>query len=160
MSLTKKIVISTACLGVMASLAFAGGHAKGEFENEIKARQAQMTLYSFNLGILGAMAKGEVEYNAELASASAANVLAASKLNLGAAWPQGSDNVSIAEGTRALPAAWEKWPDIANKGKDLTAAAEKLAAVAGNDLESLRGAIGPVGESCGACHKPYRAPAK
>ncbi|MEO9895681.1 MAG: cytochrome c [Paracoccaceae bacterium] len=158
MSLTKKIVLSTACLGVMASLAFAGGHAKGEFANEIKARQAQMTLYSFNLGILGAMAKGEMDYDAELAGASAANLLSASKLSMAAAWPQGSDNVSIEKGTRALPAAWEKWPDIANKGQDLAAAAEKMAAAAGTDLDSLRGAIGAVGEACGACHKAYRAP--
>ena len=72
------------------------------------------------------------------------------------AWPQGSDNASV-KGTRALPAAWEKWPDIATKGQALSTAAADLAAVAGNDLDSLRGAIGAVGGACGGCHKPYRA---
>lgn len=159
MSLTKKIAIGAAGLSVLASLAFADGHAKGAFENEIKVRNAQMTLYSFNLGILGAMAKGEMDYDAELAAASASNIVSASKLSMMAAWPQGSDNASV-DGTRALPAAWEKWPDIATKGQEFTAAAEKLAAVAGTDLDGLRSAIGDVGKACGACHKPYRAPKK
>jgi len=41
--------------------------AAGEFDKQIKARQSVMQIYSFNLGQLGAMAKGEIKYDAKLA---------------------------------------------------------------------------------------------
>ena len=32
-----------------------------------------------------------------------------------------------------------------------------MVAAAGTDLDSLKGAMGPVGKSCGGCHEPFRA---
>ena len=153
-----KSLLTTVCALSVATVALAGSHAEGKFAKEVAARQAQMTLISFNLGILGDMAKGDVAYDSESASQAASDLAAASALMMAAAWPQGSDNASI-KGTRALPAAWEKWPDIATKGQDLVKATAAMADAAGTDLDALRGAIGPVGQACGACHKAYRAPA-
>lgn len=156
----KRFLTTTALLiaglGLAGSLALADTHGAGPFDAAIKARKAQMQLYAFNLGTLGAMAKGEIDYDAGKASAAAENLAALSGLNLAAAWPQGSDNTA-AEGTRALPAIWENFPDVAAKSQALNQAATELAAAAGMDLDSLRGAIGPVGQACGACHKQYRA---
>lgn len=138
--------------------AVAESHADKAIAGAIKARQAQMQMYAFNLGLLGAMAKGDAEYNAEAASAAAGNLAALTKLNQSAMWPQGSDSDSV-EGSRALPAMWQNFPDVMEKGMALATAADAMAGAAGTDLASLQGAIGGVGGACGACHKAYRAPA-
>ena len=83
---------------MVSGIALADGH----LDKAIKARKAQMTLYSFNLGVLGAMAKGEAEYNAEAAAGAANNLLAAAKLDGSQMWPQGSDSEAMAGKTRAL----------------------------------------------------------
>ncbi|HCE70540.1 MAG TPA: cytochrome C554 [Ruegeria sp.] len=151
-----KTAIAAATLCAVGGLALAGSHAQGEFAREIKARQAQMTLYAFNLGILGAMAKGEAEYDAEAAALAANNLAAAKSIWMPTAWPAGSDNASV-EGTRALPAIWAADSDIGAKSQAMGEAVAALQAAAGTDLEALRGAIGPVGASCGGGHKPFRA---
>lgn len=92
MSLSRNTIALGAAIGVAASLAFAGAHAASPESRAVEAHQSKMTLFAFNIGVLGAMAKGATEDDA-----------------------------------------------------------------AGADLAALRGAIGPVGEACGSCHKPYRA---
>ncbi len=128
-------------------------------EKIVKARQAFMQIYSFNLGQLGAMAKGEAEYDAKLASASAMNLLAAAKMDNSAMWPAGSgnDNGALKGKTRALPEIWSTYPKVAEKSTDLKTALEALVKVAGTDLDGLKGAIGPVGKGCGGCHEDFRA---
>ena len=37
-------------------------------------------------------------------------------------------------------------------------ASEAVMNAAGTDLDSLRAAMGPLGQSCGACHQTYRQP--
>lgn len=123
----------------------------------VKARQGQMRLYAFNLGTLGAMAKGEAAYDADAAQAAANNIVALTSLAAGPMWAPGTDDMSI-DGTRALPALWENFPDVATKGAALAEAAAGMAAAAGTDLASLQAAMGPLGGACGACHKAYRAP--
>jgi cytochrome c556 len=140
----------------LAASLFAGAtFADQATDGAIKARQAQMQLYAFNLGALGAMAKGTVEYDAAAASASAANLLALSKMSQSGMWPQGSDIGSYPD-SAALPEIWSMYPDIAEKGKAFGAAAEAMNAAAGTDLASLQGAMRELGGACGACHKVYR----
>lgn len=150
----KKISLICAGLAVAATAAFAGSH-QGPHAGAIKARQSHMELYAFNLGILGGMARGNAEYDADAAMAAAANMAALTSLAQGAYWPMGSDNAS-AEGTRALPNLWTDFTGAAKIGGDLAAASQALAAVAGDGLEALQGAMGPIGGACGACHKTYR----
>lgn len=129
------------------------------FENQIDARQSFMHIYRFNLGILGAMAKGEMPYDAELASASANNLLAASKMSNGAMWPAGSD--MSAEGlegvTWAKPELWANGPELAEKGRALSEALQAMAAAAGDGLGTLRSNMGAVGDGCKGCHESFRA---
>lgn len=122
----------------------------------VTARKALMQLYAFNLGSLGAMAKGDVEYNAEAAQGAADNLVKLSSLAAGAMWPAGTDSAAVA-GSRALPALWENFPDVMEKGGALAAAAGAMATAAGTDLASLQAAMGPLGGACGGCHKAYRA---
>ena len=149
----KHFVVTSALVVATASLAFAGGH---EGNPAVAARKAHMDLYSFNLGMLGAMAKGETEYNADAAKAAAGNLAALAQLNQSAYWVPGTSNAELGDQTRALPAIWESGSNAAAIGGQLAEAAVALAAVAGDGQEALGGALGPVGQACGACHKDYR----
>ena len=129
-----------------------------ESENPaIKARTSIMQLYAFNLGTLGAMAKGDAEYNGEAASKAANNLVTLTQIDQSAMWPAGSDNVSD-QTSNALPAIWENFPDVSAKGKAMSEAALAMQSAAGQDLDSLRAAMGDLGGACSACHKAYRAP--
>ncbi|WP_238368066.1 c-type cytochrome [Mesobacterium pallidum] len=135
----------------------ADSHVDPAIAGAIKARQAQMTLYAFNLGTLGAMARGNAPYDAEAATAAATNLQALTGLNASALWPAGSDSESV-DGTRALPALWQNFPDVIEKAQATKAAADAMVTAAGTDLAALQGAMGALGGACGDCHKAYRLP--
>ena len=149
----KRLLLTSAVIAATAGLAHAGSHGGNP---AVKARQSHMQLYAHNLGILGAMAKGEAEYNADAASAAANNLAALSQLNQMSYWAPGTSNAELGEETKALPAIWEAGSTAADIGGKLAEAATALAAVAGNGQEALGPALGPVGGACGECHKAYR----
>jgi len=154
----KKTVAATGLIYAMAvGAVYADSHGDNPFAAGIKARQALMQIQAFNLGILGAMAKGQTEYNAEAASLAASNLVHSTSIHQPQAWAPGSDNSAV-KGTRALPALWQNFPDVGAKSKELAAAIGEMKAVAGNGAAAIGGAIGRVGAACGACHKAYRAP--
>lgn len=156
----KYLSIATVGVALVLGAMTQGGPATAAepFAKEIKARKAVMQLYSFNLGTLGAMAKGNMPYDAKKAQAAADNLNAAANMKNGAMWPKGSDNVALGKRTRAKPEAWTKYPMVAEQGKALKAAAAKMAAVAGNGLDSVKANMKAIGQSCGACHKIARGP--
>lgn len=145
-----------AAFAATASLALAGGHGGNP---AVKARQSHMQLYAHNIGILGAMAKGEAEYNADAASAAANNLVTLSSvINQRSYWAPGTSNAELGDETRALPVIWESGSTAGEIAGQLADAAAKLAAVAGDGQEALGPALGPVGGACGACHKANRKP--
>lgn len=148
-----RILVTTALLAATASVSFAGGH---DGNPAVKARQAHMQLYSHNLGILGAMAKGEMDYDADAAMGAANNLAALSTLNQSTYWPQGTSNAELGDATRALPAIWESGSRAGEIAGELAEATAALAAVAGDGQEALGPALGPVGSACGECHKLHR----
>lgn len=149
----KKIAISAVAVAIASTAVIA---QNGDFSGAIKARKAQMYLYQHNLAILGGMAQGKIEYDADAASSAASNLASLVNLNQSTYWPAGSDSASV-EGTRALPAIWEDFPGVMEESNKLIEAAAAMETAAGGGLESLQGAIGPVGGACGSCHKAYRA---
>jgi cytochrome c556 len=133
----------------------------GPHDKAIKARQAMFQTYAFSTGLLGAMAKEEIPYDAEIAMEAAANLEAAANFGQSQFWPQGSDNETEGNAkNRALPVIWETFPDIVEKADQLKEAAAAMAAVAGDGLDALQGAMGDVGGSCKACHDDFRASRK
>ncbi len=156
MKFLNPITTSLTVLALGTATLFAGSHEAGPHDGAIKARQGQMQLYAFNLGQLGAMARGNADYNADVASAAAANLVALSSLNAMAMWPAGSD-ADNAQNTRALAAIWQNFPDVGAKAQALADAASAMADAAGTDLASLQGAMRGLGGACGGCHKAYRA---
>ena len=142
------------------SLAFAATAAKDPNEKAIKSRQAVMTLQSWYAGPLFGMAKGDIEYNAEMAKTYAEHLSIMASVEGGAMWPEGTDNVAYAGKTRALPEAWTNWEEAGKKAQALSEATAALAAVAGDGLDALRSNIGPVGKACKGCHDDFRAEQK
>ncbi|MHA6262005.1 c-type cytochrome [Arenibacterium sp. CAU 1754] len=156
---TRLTLIAGAIIAGLASTAAIGeGHADKAALAAIKARKANMQLYAFNIGLLGGMAKGEIDYDAAAASAAAGNLAALTQLDQSRYWIPGTDNAALGDATDALPAIWESGSKVGESAKALVDAAAALDAVAGDGLEALRGAIGPVGKSCGGCHETYRKP--
>lgn len=153
-----KLTAILAAAGTAAALFAGTAIADGSGNPAVKARVAIMQLYANNLGQLGAMAKGKTDYDAEAASKAAGNLALLVQLDQSTLWPQGTDNGSM-DGTRALPALWENFPDVMAKGAALGEAATAMQAAAGTDLASLQAAMGGLGGACSACHKAYRAPA-
>ncbi len=149
------ILLALTCAAAVAGSAFAGGHAGNP---AVKARKAHMQLYAFNLGTLGAMAKGEVEYDAGAASAAASNLAAVASLNQMAYWAPGTSSDDLPGESRSLPAIWEEGSKAGEIGASFAEAAAALAAVAGDGKDAMAGAMGPVGGACSECHKAYRAP--
>lgn len=152
MSKIKAVTLALAL--VTGTVALADGHGGNP---AVKARNAHMGLYSFNLGILGDMAKGTTEYSADAASAAASNLAALAAFNQSAYWPEGTAQGEV-EGSRAKAEIWTDGGGAAVKGQEMAAAAAALADVAGNGLEALQAGIGPAGAACGSCHKVYRGP--
>ena len=127
--------IAALTLGVTAQVGFADDN---RFAKEIKARKAVMQVYSFNLGTLGAMAKGKMPYDAKMAQAAADNLNAAVNMKNSAMWPKGSDAIALGKRTRAKPDAWAKYPLVAEQSKALKAAAANMAAAAGKGLDAVK----------------------
>ena len=117
-----------------------------------------MQIQAFNLGTLGAMAKGEMPYDAEVAQNAADNLNAAVNMKNGAMWPEGSDLGALGARTRAKPEAWTKYPMVAEQSKALKEAAAKMAAEASNGLDAVKANMKAVGQSCGGCHDIARGP--
>ena len=151
------VIFASAVAITVAGIAVAGGHGGNP---AVKARKSHMQLYAHNLGILGAMAKGEAEYNADAASAAAGNLAALTQMNQMSYWPAGTSSEDLGDETRALPAIWDDggFAKAIEISTALASAATNLASVAGNGQEALGPALGPVGKECGACHKAFQQP--
>jgi cytochrome c556 len=120
-------------------------------------RQYQMRLQAANLGPLVAMARGEAEYDADVAALRAGNIAAYSSANMMPYFVEGSSSDDL-EGSRALPAIWENPDDVAAKYAALNEAANAVVAASGDGQEAFTAAFGALGGACGACHEAYRLP--
>ena len=139
------------------SLMLGASAADDPNEKAIKARRAAMTLQSWYVGPLFQMAKGAMEYDAEVARTYATNFDAVVNMEAEAMWPEGTGNDAYAGKTRALPEIWSTWPEAGEKAQALIDASAQLATVAGDGLDALRSKIGAVGNACKGCHDDFRA---
>lgn len=121
----------------------------------IEQRQGQFKLFIHNFGVLGSMAQGRIDYDADLAQTAADNLFHLTRHDQARLWPEGTDSASV-EGTRASAAIWENLDDFVAKFVAAQNAAEGLQSVAGDGLDALRPAVGAIGGTCQACHQAYR----
>ena len=58
-----------AAVALAAMISGTAVYAQDDFSAQLKARQGQMRIMAINLGLLGGMAQGKMDYNAEAAQA-------------------------------------------------------------------------------------------
>ncbi|WP_147115309.1 cytochrome c [Tateyamaria sp. syn59] len=122
-----------------------------------ETRERHMHVMAAHLGLIGAMAKGEAEYDAGVARSAAEAISALAETSGTLYWVRGSSSEDL-EDSRALPALWQDMESFDTYHEDLVAAAAGMESAAGTDLAALRAAMGPLGKVCSTCHEDFRKP--
>src|SRR5690625_11327 len=115
-----------------------------------------MDLIVWEAGPLFEMAKGDIDYDAELATAKAENLAALSRYAGESLFLPESSTEELGDATRALPAIWERQEDFHAAFDDLREKAEDVVANADKGQDELRAAVAKLGNSCGNCHESFR----
>ncbi|MEL6806331.1 MAG: cytochrome c [Pseudomonadota bacterium] len=149
--------ILTLVAASFAAPVLSDGHSSAALEAAAKARNANMSLVGYHIGVLGNMAKGDVPYDAALATAAAENLLAAASMSRIALYLEGSEQGAV-PGSRAKAEIWSDPAGYEEKALALETAAAAMVTAAGTDLDALRGQMQALGGTCGDCHKAYRGP--
>ena len=156
MPIKRSVFLAMAAVFAAGTIVLADSHGGNP---AVEARQSHMQLYGHNLGVLGGMARGNVDFNADAAQAAADNLVALATLNQMFYWPSGTSTDELGEETRALPVIWdsESTEDIIANANALVAATSAMQATAGT-LEGVQASIGAIGDTCSACHRAFRQP--
>lgn len=144
-------------VALIASAGIAASHSEKAANDAVNARHAQMQLIAYHTGILGSMAKGERDYDAEMARVAATNLHHAAGFDPASLWLEGTAQGTV-EGSRAKAEIWSDMDGFTEALEGLQNASAEMVDAAGTDLESLRAGMGAVGKACGACHDKYRGP--
>ncbi|MCH2166527.1 MAG: cytochrome c [Oceanicola sp.] len=152
--MSRKVGMAAAGL-LFATAVMAGSHTTGN--PIVDERNMVMKTMGKNLGILGAMAKGEVDYDASAAQAAADALLAAAETDPAKLWVAGTGRAEV-PGSRAKAEIFADTETVQKISMDLVAASMAMQEAAGTGLDAVRANIGGIGRNCGACHKAYRLP--
>lgn len=156
MKLFKKTTVAlTLSAALIATAGYAASHAASSGKAAVSARHAQMQMVAYNIGMLGAVAKGEVEFDAEMVNSAATNLKMLSAMDTASLWLDGTAQGEV-DGSRAKADVWSDRAGFIGKFKQMEDAADGLIGVA--SLEDMRAGMGPLGGSCKACHETYRGP--
>lgn len=144
-------VFTALATGAIADSASSLKHAQKATE----LRQSIFSLLGSNMGPLGGMAKGKIEFDAEKV---ATHALRINQLSLMIADYTRTNTSAHKVKTDALNKIWEQPEDFAKRIKDLTESSANLqkAALTG-DESIIKKAIGGVGKTCGGCHDNFKA---
>ena len=145
-------------LGTALALTTAAEEAPSPEERAEEAtatRQAVFKLLAFNIGPIVGMARGMVEFDAAIAERNARRIAALAPMIpelIGA-----MDTREFDVETEALPVAWEQPDELAEKARELVAAANTFAdTAAGGDQAATLGGLRALGGACGNCHDTFR----
>lgn len=140
----KKITIAI----VAIVLSGAAIHAHSVENPVVQKRMDLMKEIKSAIGVLGGMAKGTIAFDVVAATAAQTTLIEQSELVATTFEANETDPKS-----EALPSIWENWDTFVEMADDLTFAAEGLDVTS---LDGVRGGLGNIGASCGACHKKFR----
>lgn len=154
--MTKPVFLLAATIAFIASGALAQD-AEDPFADTVEMRHGLMLQMATDLGKVGAMAKGEVAYDAATAGKAAANIAAVASVLSMDQFPAGSEYQAAAD-SYALPAIWATQDDFLTRIADLNTAAAAFQIAAATDVDGLKAGMGALGGACSACHKAYRQP--
>ena len=150
----RSLILAAAGAAAIAGASFAGGHdmVKPEIGDPVSLRKNIMKNVGGAMGMLGAIAKGEAEFEPRVAEA-AFRTMNAGALGFSGLFPAGSTE---AHGTTAGPKIWEDsagFETAVQKFIDDTAAA---VAAKPQDKDAFMAVFGKVAGNCKACHEAYR----
>jgi cytochrome c556 len=151
--LSKRLIIIAALVATSA----AGFAAAQDAEDVAEARIAYYDLIGSDMGVLSAMAKGEVPYDPGVAKAHADNIALLSRYLRDHLYVEGSSNADLPGKTRTLAEVWSDRSGYLAREADFDTAAAALAQVAGDGLPALQEGVTQLGGTCRACHQTYRA---
>lgn len=136
-----------------ASLLFAAfTPATASEQAAVEFRESAMTIYKWYMKPMGAMAKGDMPFDAEAFRSNAAGLATATQLDIMPGFPEGSDF-----DTEAKPEIWENWAEFQEKFQALQREAKHLAETAATgDEAAVKAQFGKTGKTCGDCHKKFR----
>lgn len=124
-------------------------------QSATETRQAVFKLLAFNMGPIGGMARGQVEFDAALAERNARRIAALAPMipELFAA----RDTRDFDVETEALPVIWDNMDEFQEKAATLEEAALTFAETAsGGDRAQVLGGLRAFGATCGNCHDDFR----
>lgn len=124
-------------------------------EHAVKARKGVLQTMAWHFGPLVAMARGDLDYDAERAVRHA-EMLEGLPHYLPELFIEASSTAERND-TRALPVIWEDFDGFVEKHEAMVGEIEALVAVAGDGHGALAPQVVATGESCSACHDNFRA---
>jgi cytochrome c556 len=156
----KKSLFGLALVGTVSALGLAacgGGQQLDTDSPEAQAyiyRSSLMEVIAHEMATVNGMARGDIPANEEQFK-KASSVLGLLSTNVADAFMQ----QATVPGSRALPEIWQNWNDFAMKAQTFAdaAATVDMAAQSGG-IEAAKGAVQQLAQSCGGCHRTYRAP--
>ncbi|HMA97937.1 MAG TPA: cytochrome c [Wenzhouxiangella sp.] len=139
----------------IASLAL----AQPSVEDQIKARQSAYTFMSWNMSMIKAqVVDKEVEFNADQVRGWANAIAAAANSGMSAMYSPASVEGTGWKPTRLEPEFFDELDKVGEIAGKFVNEANMLAEVAeGGDMDAIAEQLKATGESCGACHRNYRA---
>jgi cytochrome c556 len=152
-----RIITRLAAAGLLSLVGVVAHAAEDPFADAVETRHGLMLQMASELGKMGAMAKGEVAFDAAVSGKAAANLAAIASVLSMEQFPAGSEIDKSAD-SFAKPELWSNEQDFLAKIADLNAAAAALQPLAVADLDSLKAGMGALGKACASCHTPYRVP--
>lgn len=147
------IALSTMLVGVFAANA-APAKSEKHAKDATQFRQAIFQLVKSNVGVLGAMNKGAIPFDAQTMET---NSMRLEQLSLMLEDYFATDTSGFDVETGALDKIWKNKADFSAKVSDFNLAAVNLNKVAkAADSSQYKAAIGQVFKSCKGCHDNYK----
>ena len=149
--LYRKLIVAAAALLLTAPAAALDAE---QAQKAAETRQAVLKVVGWNIGPMGAMARGLIPWDEELFARNAQRI----------AWmvtmiPDAfrADTRGHELETEALPVIWEDFARFEELAANARRSADRLVEVAGGgDQDAARQAIGALTDDCRACHDSFR----
>ena len=146
----KMLLTAAAVAGLMTALPAAAQFAKPE--DAIKYRKAAFSVMASHFSRIGAMVNGRAPFDAKAAAENAEVAALMARLPY-TAFVEGTDKGE----TKAKPEVWSEGDKFkAGAAKMQEEMAKLNAAAKTGNLETIKAAFGPVGQSCKSCHDNFR----
>lgn len=122
----------------------------------LEARQGFFQMLSANMGVLAAMAKGDMTYDEPNAVRAATNIEALTHYDLPMHFVDGTSADDMPGKTAAKPDIWLDTEDFGKKYQGLQAAAVGIPDQVKGGAEQVGAVVMKLGAACKDCHDSYR----